>query len=264
MKKQVRTYEEYWGYYWRVTSRHAIPGIFQWDKDLVDLIEMKCKLSPGDSILDLGCGGGDQAKVFARKGYRVVGIDKVPSLIEYARKVFKDEGLEGQFIVQDMRSIDYDNEFDLCTILSGTFGLLAEKENAELMVKIHRALKTDGQAFIDYLPLELYSATQRTRTWHPIENGYALSEEWFDVPTSTYRTRIMHILLDGTIIEAADEAGYGANEVIRCYGAREIEILAESAGFIVTAHLSRKNVASHDYMPEENEPRGMLILRKAG
>ena len=264
MKRKVLTYEEYWGYYWRITSRHAIPGIFQWDHDIVELIEKRCELRPGATILDLGCGGGDQAKVFARKGYKVTGIDKVPSLIDYARKLFKGEGLKGEFIVQDMRSVAYNNEFDLCTMLSGTFGLLTERENAKLLVKIHSALKAGGQAFIDYLPIELYSSTRHTRTWHPIENGYALSEEWFDVPTSTYRTRIMHILLDGTILEAADEAGYGANEVIRCYSAKEIELLAESAGFTVTAHLSRKSIGNPDYIPEENEPRRMLILKKAG
>jgi 2-polyprenyl-3-methyl-5-hydroxy-6-metoxy-1,4-benzoquinol methylase len=75
------TYQEYWGYYWRVVSRHKIPGIFKWDEDLVNLIEKHCQLPKGASILDLGCAGGDQAKLFSRRGFTVVGIDTVKSLI---------------------------------------------------------------------------------------------------------------------------------------------------------------------------------------
>lgn len=256
------TYQEYWGYHWRIVHRHKIPGIFKWDQDLVDLIEKQCSPPPGDSILDLGCAGGDQAKLFARKGYRVVGIDKVESLIEYAVNAFKEEGLSGEFHVGDMREIEYRDEFDLCVMLSGTFGLAAETENEELLRRIHRALKQGGQAFLDYLPLETYSKLSRTRSWNSIDGGFALWEEWFEVPTSTYCTRHFNILLDGRIIEAADDPGYGADEIIRCYGNREIELLAERIGFSVKAHLTRKNIGSPDYVPEENEARGMIVLVK--
>ena len=256
------TYEEYWGYYWRITSRHKIPGIFQYDRDLVDFIEKECALNPGASILDLGCGGGDQAKIFAQKGYHVTGIDKVQSLINFAVEAFEHEGLHGEFHTADMRDIEYRDEFDLCVILSGTFGLFREEENEELLRKIYLTLKADGQVFIDYLPLESISSLVRKRSWNYIEDGFSLREEWFDVPTSTYRTRNMNIMLDGRIIEDIDNTGYGANEIIRCYGHREIEILAERCGFTVKDHLSRKQLEQPDYVPDDGEPRGMLLLVK--
>jgi 2-polyprenyl-3-methyl-5-hydroxy-6-metoxy-1,4-benzoquinol methylase len=262
MEELRLTYQEYWGYYWRVVSRHKIPGIFKWDQDLVDLIEKQCALKPGASILDLGCGGGDQAKFFARKGYRVVGIDKVKSLVEFATDAFKKEGLSGEFHTADMRDIEYQNEFDLCVMLSGTFGVLTDKENEQLLQKIHRALKRDGQAFIDYLPLESSSKLSRTRSWNTIDDGFSLREEWFDVPTSTYRSKHIHILMEGKVIKPAEEADYNANEIIRCYGFREIEDLAERTGYTVKAHLSGKQIGNPEYIPEASEPRGMVILTK--
>jgi ubiquinone/menaquinone biosynthesis C-methylase UbiE len=258
------TYKEYWGYYWRVINRHRIPGIFQWDRELVDLIQEVCKLAPGAKILDLGCGGGDQAKVFAQKGFKVTGIDNVPSLITFARDAFRKEGLSGEFIEQDMRAIKYESRFDLVTMLSGTFGFFNESENLEILEKIYRALKSGGAAFLDYLPLERFSRVEHRRTWDQIENGYSLAEEWFDAPTATYRTRHLHILYDGRIIEGADEEGYGANEVIRCYSAREIELLAGSVGFKITAHLTRNHVGNPGYQAKDDEPRGMLVLLKGG
>jgi SAM-dependent methyltransferase len=262
MEKLTLTYKEYWGYYWRVTSRHQIPGIFEWDKNLVDLIEKVCELKPGAEMLDLGCAGGDQLKLFARKGYHVTGIDYVPSLIEYARQVFTKEELKGDFLVDDMRNITYENRFDLITMLSGTFGYFSDVQNQEMLEKIRRALKPGGVAFLDYLSFEEYITTARSRKWHPVEGGYALSESWFDVPTSTLRSTFMHILLDGRIIEAAYEYGNNISEVLRCYTAREMVNLAETAGFSVKALLTRNHIGNPDYQPHENEPRRMIVISK--
>jgi len=257
-----KTYEEYWGYYWRVTSRHRIPGIFKWDQDLVDLIEKECDLNPGDSILDLGCAGGDQAKVFAKRGYRVTGIDKVTSLINFAINAFKQEGLDGEFYTADMRSISYDEQFNLCVILSGTFGLLKEEENEQLLQNIHRALKLNGQVILSYSSLEYNSKLPHTHSWFAIEEGYSLFESWFEAPTSTYRTRNTLILNEGKIIKEPERDEYNSNEVIRCYGCRELENLAERNGYEVKAHLSTKQISSPDYIPEINEPRGLIFLKK--
>ena len=88
---EEKSWNEFWARYWRIDRRHAIPGIFEWDCQLVDFIEHVCQLSPGQRILDLGCGGGDQAKVFAQRGYRVVGVDIAPSLVECATSLWPSE-----------------------------------------------------------------------------------------------------------------------------------------------------------------------------
>ncbi len=263
MEKLTLTYKEYWGYYWRVIQRHSIPGIFAWDQKLVDLIEKVCELKPGSAILDLGCGGGDQLKLFALKGYLVIGVDYVPALIDHARTTFKKGGLDGEFVLDDMRNIRYENRFDLVTMLSGTFGYFNDAGNKELLAKILRALKPGGAAFLDYLACERYAAAGHQRKWYPIDGGYALSEEWFDVPTSTYRSRHMQIMLDGRILEGTNEKDGGANEVLRCYTAKEMENLAESAGFGVAAHLTRNHIENPDYRAREDEPRGMIVISKS-
>lgn len=262
MKVQKLTYREYWGYYWRVTSRHAIPGIFDWDRDLVELIVATCNPPAGADIIDLGCAGGDQAKLLARRGHHVTGIDQVPALIECARDAFRKENLEGHFEVGDFREITYASQYDLCVMLSGTFGFPTSGEDLDLLKRIHRALRPGGRAFIDYLPIETYCKVQHSKTWHEIEGGFALAEEWYHVPTSTWRTRHWHIFKDGRLIEAADENGHGANEIIRCYSAPEMEALCEAAGFQVLAHLSRKHVGKIDYQPKDDDPRGIVVLQK--
>ena len=262
MERLTLTYKEYWGYYWRVTARHRIPGIYEYDQKLVDLIVKVCELKPYAEILDLGCAGGDQLKLFARKRYKVTGIDYVPALIDYARKEFEKEGLCGELIVDDMRNISYDNKFDLVTMLSGTFGYFNDDGNKEMLEKIRRAIRPGGAAFIDYVAAEEYFPKSRERTWTPIEGGYALSESWFDVPTSTLRSKAVHVLFDGRIIEAVDESGNNISEILRCYTAREMVNLAESSGFCVKANLTRNHLNDPGYQALENEPRRMVALKK--
>jgi hypothetical protein len=111
------------------------------------------------------------------------------------------------------------------------------------------------------MPLESSARLSSSRSWDTIDGGFSLTEEWFDAPTSTYRTTHINIV-EGTIIKAAERAGYNSDEVIRCYGHREIEDLAESCGYTVKAHLSKKQIGRPDYTPEAGEPRGLLILEK--
>lgn len=223
-----KSWNNFWAAYWRIEHRHKIPGIFEWDKQLVEFIEHVCGLKPGQRVLDLGCGGGDQAKVFAGKGYKVVGIDIAPSLIKFAGKQFEEKNLKGDFLVGDMRSIDYSFEFDACMILSGTFGFFSNEENQKLLHSVRRALKKNGKVFIMFLPAGKFN--KHSRSWSEVKDGWELNEEWFDTETSTYRSKVFIIRKDGLLVRPKTEPGYHANEGIRCYTVPEIRKMIVRAG----------------------------------
>lgn len=241
MKIIEKSWNEFWAYYWRITDRHKIPGIFEWDKKLVDFIEHVCELLPGNRVLDLGCGGGDQAKVFAQKGYDVVGIDIAPSLIEFAEKQFKENNLRGSFAVADMCDIKYDSEFDICVILSGTFGFFNDEENQKLLSLIRQALKSGGKVFMMLVTEK--QAGKRTKTWRQVEDGWELNETWFDHETNTYQGTAFIIRKDGTVIKPKSESGYHANEIIRCYTIPEIKTMLAHAGLRYIASYSSADLS---------------------
>ena len=54
-------------------------------------------LSPGDSVLDLGCGPGNLALAFARAGMAVTAIDPEPEMLAAAKTLARDQGLAIQF-----------------------------------------------------------------------------------------------------------------------------------------------------------------------
>jgi len=238
LKVIEKAWNEFWAYYWRVEDRHRIPGIFEWDKKIVNFIEYVCGLKQPARILDLACGGGDQAKVFAQKGYRVVGIDIAPSLIEFAQAQFGKEGLKGDFIVDDMRAIDYREEFDACVILSGSFGFFGDVEDQKLLVSVRDTLKNGGNVFIMFISAS--AKMDHERTWREFDDHWQLEETWFDVETCSHYGKSIIIRKDGTVIIPKEEPGYNANEQIRCYTIPEMHTMLSNAGLEYSASYSSR------------------------
>jgi ubiquinone/menaquinone biosynthesis C-methylase UbiE len=62
-----------------------------------------------EKILDLGCGTGRHSIVFAKKGFRVIGIDIAEVAINMAEEYFRDPKL--CFFIGDMRDIKFPNTY---------------------------------------------------------------------------------------------------------------------------------------------------------
>lgn len=65
-------------------------------------------------VLDLGCGGGNNAKFFSENGFDVYGIDASKVAIETAKDRFKEWGLKANFVQGNILNLPYkDNYFDI-------------------------------------------------------------------------------------------------------------------------------------------------------
>jgi SAM-dependent methyltransferase len=85
-------------------------------KRVVQRIVATPKLSlPPATVLELGCGNGMAAYLFAQRGYHVSGVDISPSAIVWAEQRFRSERLHGAFCVGDICQMPWyqDGQFDL-------------------------------------------------------------------------------------------------------------------------------------------------------
>jgi SAM-dependent methyltransferase len=261
LKKVEKSWNEFWAWHYRIDHRHNIPGIFEWDRKLVDFIEAACELTPAMKILDLGCGGGDQAKLFAGKGYEVVGIDIAPSLIEFAKNQFQKEALAGSFSVGDMREIGYESEFDACVILSGTFGFFGPEEDQGLLRSIARALRPSGKVFISFLNPDQKRPTGKS--WHEVEDGWELSEQDYDEGKRCYSGYAFIIKKDGTMIWPKPEKGYHAFETIHCYSLDEMSEMSRKAGFRFVAGYAVADMSLPPKPPPQGAVPNLVVAEKA-
>jgi 2-polyprenyl-3-methyl-5-hydroxy-6-metoxy-1,4-benzoquinol methylase len=89
----------------------------------VDFLLSLYPLPAGSRILDVGCGTGRHSIEFAKRGYRVTGVDFSSAMLEQARK--KSEGMEIEWIEADVTDFALDKTFDLAICLcEGGVGLI--------------------------------------------------------------------------------------------------------------------------------------------
>lgn len=88
-------------------------------------------LSPGASILDVGCGTGRHARALAAKGFRVTGVDFSPAMLTKARALAGDAP-NLTFIESDAGTFELEEAFDAALCLcEGGVGLIESGEDPE-------------------------------------------------------------------------------------------------------------------------------------
>ena len=116
---------------------------FTCSKNLVDLgIIMALLPTPPARLLDLGCGTGWTSAFFARRGYRVVGQDIAPDMIEYAeRNRVRYEASDLEFVLSDYESLNFTDPFDCAVFYDSLHHAVDERAALE---SVHRALRPGG------------------------------------------------------------------------------------------------------------------------
>jgi cyclopropane fatty-acyl-phospholipid synthase-like methyltransferase len=100
------------------------------------------------SILDAGCGTGENALFFARRGHRVVGIDFLEKPITEARRKAKEQGLEVTFLVMDALDVGgLGEQFD-STIDCGLFHVFSDEDRRRYVSGLASVLKAGGRLFL--------------------------------------------------------------------------------------------------------------------
>jgi SAM-dependent methyltransferase len=96
------------------------------------------------SVLDLGCGTGNHARILATLGHRVTGIDSSAGMVRVARR--KARGVPGlAFVRGDMRRFDLGRRFDAAVCMDGAFThLLTERDLLAHLRAVRRHLAPDG------------------------------------------------------------------------------------------------------------------------
>jgi len=152
-------------------------------KSQVDFLWNALGLSGKERILDLGCGYGRHSLELAKRGCSVVGVDITKDYVEDANKNAKQENLSAEFILSDIRDIDFTQEFDIVlNMADGALGYLEnDEENLKIFQVAARALKSKGKQLIDICNAGYAKKYFPTRNWEIGENAISLSDfDWDD------------------------------------------------------------------------------------
>lgn len=190
------------------------------------------------SVLDLGCGTGNHAIPLARRGYRVMGVDRSPAMIEVARGK-SAAGLNLEWVVADIRGLRLPGTYDAALLM---FAVLSyQTGNADVCAVLETArrhLRPGGVLVFDvwYGP-----AVLQQRPEERIRVIQADSGEIIRVVTPTLHTErdVVDVrirlwrLRDGRVEETADEV-----HPMRFFFLPELVHLLAGAGFDLASSTS--------------------------
>lgn len=184
-------------------------------------------VKPGGRLLDIGCGAGREALGFARLGFRVVGIDIAPRMIDAAQRHARREGLDITFEVGSVTELDDPpGSFDGVFWGGSLHHVPGRALRVEVLRQIARALTPDGALIlvIVYREVGLISRSRLVDLLRKVGRGL-LGTRRFSEPGDRYMREVSEasdprepcffhdFSGPGEVRAEIDEAGLEAQEV---------------------------------------------------
>lgn len=189
------------------------------------------KNHPG-RILDLGCGPGLYTFRLAAIGCECKGIDFSPASIEYAIAQAGAMQLKIDYVLDNIKTVEYGSDFDLAMLLFGEFNVFSPEDAAKILEKAFNALKPGGTLLIEPSTLE-YVKTVGTKGlfWSGGVSGL-FSDSPHLVLKETFWIEKRNVAVERVFIVDG-----GTSEVTRCstsiqaYKLNELKEMFQRAGF---------------------------------
>jgi len=233
----------------------------RFSQNLVDAIlpdyleEMGIKPS---SLLDVACGEGTFAVGMAKSGYKVTGIDQSQRMIALAKDRAREEAVDVKFLVEDMRSIPFKEEFDLVTCFFDSLNyLLTVRDLHQAFKGAYRSLRSGGFYIFDMNTIYgLAVDWMREETY--IQNE---AKDFIEIHRQSYDYENQIAIMDITIFVQKGEIWERIDETHqeRGYPIADIQFLLNETGFeIYGMYGNLKNRTD----VQNTSPRVWFITRK--
>jgi SAM-dependent methyltransferase len=119
--------------------------------DLIERILIRQGLAGSRNLLDLGCGTGAHAVRLAKRGHRVVGVDRSPEMLVQARaKAVAERGLRLEFHEGDICTLNLRQQFDAALMMFTVLGyLLNDTDLKAALASVRQHLALGGLFIFD-------------------------------------------------------------------------------------------------------------------
>lgn len=218
----------------------------------VDFIEDSLSIEKHGAMLDLACGTGRHAIELARRGYEIVGFDLSLAMLARAGDEAQDRDAKLNFVQGDMRDMTFEEQFDGVYCWNTSFGYFEEDRNAQVIDRIHKALKAEGRLLLDVANRDFLVRQSPSLAWFEGDGCVCMDEMSFDFITSRMKVKRTVMLDDGR----SREIEYS----MRVYSLHELGKLLHEHGFKVCEVSGR--IATPGVFFGNESPRTIVLAEK--
>ncbi len=128
-------------------DEHALEGERS-DRDVELQVRLLGLTERGD-VLDAPCGWGRHANRLAARGFRVVGFDNDPYVLQHAREGATAIGVDVEYLQGDLRELPFEARFDAIVNWRSSFGFFDDDGNHRQLREFARVLRPGGRLAMD-------------------------------------------------------------------------------------------------------------------
>ncbi len=187
---------------------------------------------PVKSVLDLGCGTGGHALLFAQRGYELTGVDISESMLSIAQERTRELNLGVHYHLQDIRKLHLRDTFNAVISMFAVMGYQTSNADFETAIQsVHQHLVSRGLFIFDgwFGPAVLKTRpTERTKEIET-QQGQVVRYGRPELDVVNHIVKIHYKVLhfqDGQLIDEVDEV-----HSMRYFFYQEIKYFLERNGF---------------------------------
>ena len=218
----------------------------------VDFVEESLAVAKGAMLLDLACGTGRHAIELTRRGYKVVGFDLSLPMLAKAAEEAQERNQKLNFVQGDMREMTFEDTFDGIYCWNTSFGFFEEEKNAQVIQRVHKALKKGGQFMLEVGNRDYIIRQAPSLAWFEGDGCICMDEMSIDWITSRMKVKRTMMMDDGR----TKEIDYS----VRIYSLHELGRILHESGFRV-AEVSGRTATPGVYFGSES-PKTMILAEK--
>jgi SAM-dependent methyltransferase len=224
-------------------TERPLYGSFAWAYDLlvrragpsVDWIvgELHANgIGGGDEVVDAGCGTGDHAVALARRGYRMIGVDRSPELLRTAREKGRRTGADLRFAEGDLLTWRPPRHCDAVLCRGVLNDITEEGERGAVLSSLAAMLRPGGVLVADVRDWETsvdrYARSGGTVRSMPVEGGRLI----FRSETVPDHERRLLLIRERLVVERGGEGEEHVYDfVMRPWSRAELEERLAAARF---------------------------------
>ncbi len=216
---------------------------------LVELIVQTFSIKSDSKILDMACGSGRHAVIFAKKGFDVTAVDLSQRLMSEAKENAIQNDVKIDFVLSDILDFETTKRFNLALNLFTSFGYFDnDEENFRVILKAYDLLMDGGYFVIDYFNKN-YLLKNLIPTSVFSENGLRITQK-----RSIQENRVVkNISIDNNgLVEEFYES-------VRLYSYDELIAYIKKAGFTI---LKEYGDYYGNNFNKESSPRLIIFAKK--